>query len=86
MRWGLRDEYPVDGYPGFYRDSDREVTAVKCGKYLKGSPVDYQTKKECTINSTTGLPTSTCYFKVDDIDPGVKASLMFRHNVSEVSG
>ena len=63
MRWGLRDEYPVYDYPWFYHDSDHEVTAVKCGKYMKGSHVDYHTKKECTINSTTKLPTRTCYFQ-----------------------
>ncbi|KAI0230406.1 Calcium-activated chloride channel regulator 3A-1 [Lamellibrachia satsuma] len=84
LRWGLRDEYPVDDYPWFYHDSDHEVTAVKCGKYMKGSHVDYHTKKECTINSTTKLPTRTCYFKPDN-NPGVEASLMFYHNVTGVS-
>ena len=84
LRWGLRDEYPVDGYPGFYRDSDREVAAVKCGKYMKGSHVDYITGDVCTLDRTTGLPTRTCYFK-PDIDAGVEASLMFYHNVTGVS-
>ncbi|KAI0218857.1 Calcium-activated chloride channel regulator 4 [Lamellibrachia satsuma] len=83
LRWGLRDEYPVDGYPGFYRDPDREVAAVKCGKYMKGRHVDYVTGDVCTLDRTTGLPTRTCYFK-PDIDAGVQASLMFYHNVTGV--
>ena len=84
LRWGLRDEYPVDGYPGFYHDSDGEVTAVKCGKFMKGSHVDYN-GDICSIDKSTGLPTNTCYFKADTIDAGVEASIMFYHNVSSVS-
>ena len=74
LRWGLREEYPVYGYPRFYRNSNRKVAAVKCGKDKKGSHVDYVTGGECTLDRTTGLPTSTCYFK-PDIDVGVSGSV-----------
>ena len=84
LRWGLRDEYPVNGTDRFYH-SDGAVSAVKCGKYMKGSHVDYVTRGECELNRTTGLPTHTCYFKPLHSDPGVKASLMFYHNVTEVT-
>ena len=84
LRWGLRDEYQVRDYPRFYRDSDDEVAAVKCGKYMNGEHVDYITNDPCTLDPDTGLPTDTCYFKVNYNKPGVKASLMFQHNVTEV--
>ena len=84
LRWGLRDEYPVDGYPGFYRDSDGEVTAVKCGKFMKGRHIDYRHGDICSLDRSTGLPPSTCYFKADTVS-GVEASIMFYHNVSGVS-
>ncbi|KAK2180610.1 hypothetical protein NP493_436g02058 [Ridgeia piscesae] len=83
LRWGLRDEYPVDGYPGFYRDSDGEVTAVKCGKFMKGRHIDYRHGDICSLDRSTGLPPSTCYFKADTVS-GVEASIMFYHNVSGV--
>ncbi|KAI0230401.1 hypothetical protein LSAT2_019239 [Lamellibrachia satsuma] len=70
LRWGLREEYPVYGYPRFYRNSNRKVAAVKCGKDKKGSHVDYVTGGECTFHRTTGLPTNACYFK-PDIDSAV---------------
>ncbi|KAK2163829.1 hypothetical protein NP493_1444g00000 [Ridgeia piscesae] len=82
LRWGLRDEYPVPGMKRFYH-SDGVVTAVKCGKHMRGSHVDYHTKGDCDINQMTGLPTQTCYFKPHGT-PGVKASLMFYHNVTGV--
>ena len=84
LRWGLRDEYPVNNYPGFYHGSNGKVTAVKCGKYMNGSHIDYRHGGECLLNRTTGLPPSTCYFKADT-DAGVEASIMFYHNVSSVS-
>ena len=73
----------MPGYPRFYH-SDGEVTAVKCGKHMRGRHVDYRTKEDCAINKMTGLPTETCYFQPHST-PGVKASLMFYHNVTEVS-
>ena len=84
LRWGLRDEYPVPGRPSFYH-SDGKVEAVRCGKYMKGRHVDYNnTQGKCVVSETTGLPTNTCYFKPDQTS-GVKASLMFYHNVTDVS-
>ena len=84
LHWGLRDEYTIDSYPGFYRDSDREVAAVKCGKYMKDSLVDYVSENICTLSRTTGLTKSTHYFK-PYFDAGVQASLVFYHNVTGVS-
>ena len=60
------------------------MTAVKCGKFMKGANVDYVTGGKCKRDRNTGLPTSTCYFKADT-DAGVEASIMFYHNVSGVS-
>ena len=84
LRWGLKDEYPIRGRPSFYPDTNRVVTAVKCGKHMVGDHVDYVTGGECDIDKTTDLPTSTCYFRANPT-PGVEASLMFYHNVTEVS-
>ena len=85
LRYGLRDEYPVDGYPTFYRDSDREWTAVKCGKYMKGSHIDSRHGGKCMLNRNIARPPSTCYFEADPDDAGVEASIMFYHNVPGVS-
>ncbi|KAI0208298.1 Calcium-activated chloride channel regulator 4A [Lamellibrachia satsuma] len=84
LRWGLRDEYPVPGKPRFYHSSENKVTAVKCGKHMIGSHVDHVTRKECELLEDTGLPSHTCCF-VPHSSPGVKASLMFFHNVTEVT-
>ena len=83
LRWGLRDEYPVSGYPRFYRNGYGDIAAVKCGKCMGGSLVDYITNGECEIDQFTGLPTGTCYF-VPYKSPGVTASLMFKHAISQV--
>ena len=84
LRWRLRDEYPVAGEERFYRDSNGGVEAVKCGKHMKGHAVDDVTGGTCTVNSTTGLPTSSCRY-VADQTPVVVASLMFYHNLTEVT-
>ena len=86
LRWGLPDEYPIAGKETFYRDSENEVTAVKCGKHLRGKHVDYNTGLACTLDRTTGLPTRSCYFQPDKYEPGVSASLMFSHKLSQVNG
>ncbi|KAI0208300.1 Calcium-activated chloride channel regulator 1 [Lamellibrachia satsuma] len=83
LRWGLRDEYPVPGKDKFYH-SDGAASAVKCGKYMRGSIVDHVTGGECELVHATGLPTTSCYFKPHS-DPYVHASLMFYHNVTEVT-
>ena len=84
LRWGLKDEYPVTGRDSFYHDAAGEVTAVKCGKHMVGDHVDSVTGGQCDINSTTGLPTSTCRFRPNPAQE-VEASLMFYHNITEVS-
>ncbi len=85
LRWGLRDEYPVPGRDRFYHGGDRVVTAVKCGKHMTGDHVDLKTGGTCDIDKATGLPTNTCVFNAH-LEPGVEASLMFYHNLTEVSG
>ena len=83
LRWGLRDEYPIAGEERFYVDSDNMVAAVRCGKHMKGTIIDADSGGTCTIDASTGLPNKMCRFEVD-ASPGVIASLMFYHNVTEV--
>ena len=85
LRWGLQNEYPVDGEKKFYRDTDLEWTATKCGKYMKGTPIDSRHGGKCLLNRNTIQPPDTCYFEADAIDAGVEASIMFYHNVPGVS-
>ena len=51
---------------------------------MTGDQVDLKTGGECDIDKATGLPTSTCVFNAH-LKPGVEASLMFYHNLTEVS-
>ena len=84
LRWGLRDEYPVDGYPQFYRDSDGKWAAVRCGKFMNGRLIGPRGEK-CLINRNTIQPLSNCHFEADTFDAGVEASIMSYHNVPGVS-
>ena len=72
------------GYPSFYHGKGRTIEAVKCGKYLKGTYVNKNRGKSCTLSKTTGLPTNTCYFREDKTNPGVTASLMDFHWIPQV--
>ncbi|KAK2180607.1 hypothetical protein NP493_436g02010 [Ridgeia piscesae] len=83
LRWGLRDEYPVDGYPQFYRDSDGKWAAVRCGKFMNGRLIGPRGEK-CLINRNTIQPPSNCHFEADTFDAGVEASIMSYHNVPGV--
>ena len=85
LRWGLWDEYPVFGGEKFHLNSNRHVSPVMCGKHMKGKLEDSVTGGNCTINSSTALPTDTCQFKPDKNFPGVTASMMCFHYISEVS-
>ena len=52
---------------------------------MTGDHVDLKTGGTCDIDKATGLPTNTCVFNAH-LEPGVEASLMFYHNLTEVSG
>ena len=88
LRWGLFDESgSSDESPTklFYHGMDGSLHPTRCSAQIEGKPQDAVTGGMCQIGLDTDLPSDTCLFMPDRVQPvGVTGSVMFMHSLPQV--
>ena len=85
FRFGIFDEYSTVGYAKFKIKNGIAEDVMKCAKYMRGSIVNMH-GTVCDFSNPRNIlfGLDTCSFR-EDSDPGVKASMMFRSYMPQVS-
>ncbi|XP_075247256.1 uncharacterized protein LOC142340535 isoform X28 [Convolutriloba macropyga] len=89
LRWGLFDESgSSDESPTklFYHGMDGSLHPTRCSAQIEGKPQDAVTGGMCQIGLDTDLPSDTCLFMPDRVQPvGVTGSVMFMHSLPQIT-
>ena len=89
FRWGLFDEYPHGRYDSYYRGGENhvEVIPLTCAKHMRGefTSLEGELCDSKYMLREGPFETNKCHFVDNRKDPGVRASLMFRHYIPDVS-
>ncbi|XP_078582531.1 calcium-activated chloride channel regulator 4A-like [Branchiostoma floridae x Branchiostoma japonicum] len=85
LRWGVFDEYPLPGYPRFYRASTGGVKPTQCSAKIPGYSRNDVNYLPCRMNYSSGIYEEDCYFYVDRQINEATGSYMCKPTLTEVT-